>query len=87
MGGASGGEESAAEGCWALGADAGAGAGAVIVRVRRGGAEGAVADTAPVSRETSLRETGLLPEKNSPAVREGWIDGACGNMWDWNESD
>ena len=39
-----------------------------------------------MSRETSLRETGL-PEKNSPAVREGSIDGAGGKMSDWNESD
>ena len=39
-----------------------------------------------MSRETSLREIGL-PEKNSPAVREGSIDGAGGKMSDWNESD
>ncbi len=46
----------------------------------------AAAETAPVSRETSLRET-ALPEKNSPAVREGSIEGAGGKMSDWNESD
>ena len=49
-------------------------------------AEAAAAVTVPVSRETNLRETGL-PEKNSPAVREGSIDGAGGKMSDWNESD
>ena len=48
--------------------------------------DAAAVDTAPVSRETNLRETGL-PEKNSPAVREGSIDGASGKMSDWNESD
>ena len=37
--------------------------------------------------ETSLRETGLLPEKNSPAVREGSINGVCRNLLDCNESD
>jgi hypothetical protein len=42
--------------------------------------------TAPVSRETSLSET-ALPVKNSPAVREGSIEGAGGKMSDWNESD
>jgi hypothetical protein len=46
----------------------------------------AAAETAPVLRETSLRET-ALPEKNSPAVREGSIEGAGGKMSDWNESD
>ncbi len=46
----------------------------------------AAAETAPVSRETSLRET-ALPEKNSLAVREGSIEGAGGKMSDWNESD
>jgi hypothetical protein len=46
----------------------------------------AAVDTAPVSRETSLREMGL-PEKNSPEVRQGSIDGAGGKMSDWNESD
>jgi hypothetical protein len=70
------------ESCWVLGADADAGAGAVAMHVRRDGAEGAVLDTAPASRET-----GLLSERNSPAVREGSIDGARGNMSDWNESD
>jgi hypothetical protein len=43
-------------------------------------------ETAPVSRETSLSET-ALPEKNSPDVSEGSIDGAGGKMSDWNESD
>jgi len=28
-----------------------------------------------------------LPEKNSPDVREGSIEGAGGKMSDWNESD
>ena len=46
----------------------------------------AAAETAPVSKETSLRET-ALPEKNSPAVREGSIEGAGGKMSEWNESD
>src|SRR6266403_1115617 len=46
----------------------------------------AAAETAPVSRETSLREI-ALPEKNSPAVREGSIEGAGGKMSDWKESD
>ncbi len=81
MGGASGGESAGAD----TGADAGAGEGALAVRVGRG-TEAAVVDTAPVSRETSLSEMGL-PVKNSPAVREGSIDGAGGKMSDWNESD
>ena len=46
----------------------------------------AAAETAPVSSETSLSET-ALPEKNSPAEREGSIEGAGGKMSDWNESD
>lgn len=68
------------------------GADAVAVRVGPGpGPEGievddAVADIAPVSSETSLSETGL-PEKNSPDVREGSIEGAGGKISDWNESD
>ena len=45
-----------------------------------------VEETAPVSREISLSET-ALPVKNSPAVREGSIEGAGGKMSDWNESD
>jgi hypothetical protein len=48
--------------------------------------DAAVEETAPVSRETSLSET-ALPVKNSPAVREGSIEGAGGKMSDWNESD
>lgn len=48
--------------------------------------EAAAEETAPVSRETSLSET-ALPVKNSPAVREGSIEGAGGKMSDWNESD
>jgi hypothetical protein len=70
------------------------GAGAVEERVGPGpgpdGKEGddaaEAAETAPVSSETSLSET-ALPEKNSPAEREGSIEGAGGKMSDWNESD
>jgi hypothetical protein len=70
------------------------GAGAVEERVGPGpepelGKEvddAAVEETAPVSRETSLSEM-ALPEKNSPDVREGSIEGAGGKMSDWNESD
>jgi hypothetical protein len=72
------------------------GADAVAVRVGPGpgpdAAEKELADdaaaeeTAPVSSETNLSEMGL-PEKNSPDVREGSIEGAGGNMSDWNESD
>lgn len=40
----------------------------------------------PLSRLTSLTEGGL-PEKNSPAVREGSAEGAGGKMSDWKESD
>jgi hypothetical protein len=47
---------------------------------------GAAADTAPVSSETYLSAMGF-PEKNSPAVREGSMEGAGGKMSDWNESD
>jgi len=54
--------------------------------VGRGVEDAAVEETAPVSSETSLRET-ALPVKNSPAVREGSIEGAGGKMSDWNESD
>lgn len=72
------------------GADAGAGwgAGAVAERVGVGtGVEvGATMDTAPVSSETYLSETGF-PEKKSPAVREGSMEDAGGKMSDWNESD
>ena len=46
----------------------------------------AAAEVVPVSSETSLSET-ALPEKNSPEVREGSIEGAGGKMSDWNESD
>ena len=45
-----------------------------------------VEETAPVSRETSFSEM-ALPVKNSPAVREGSIEGAGGKMSDWNVSD
>ena len=48
--------------------------------------DAAAEETEPVSRETSLSET-ALPVKNSPAVREGSIEGAGGKMSDWNESD
>ena len=77
------------------GAERGCGADAVAERVgvcasagaEVGGAEeGAEAEIAPVSSETSLSETGL-PEKNSPAVSEGSIEGAGGKMSDWKESD
>jgi len=43
-------------------------------------------ETVPVSRETSLSEM-ALPVKNSPALREGSIEGAGGKMSDWKESD
>lgn len=43
-------------------------------------------DTAPSSRLTSFR-IGSLPEKNSPAVREGVGDGTGGYISDWKESD
>jgi len=70
------------------GAGAGWGAGAVAERVGTGkGVDvGATMDTAPVSSETYLSATGL-PEKNSPAVREGSMEDAGGKMSDWNESD
>jgi hypothetical protein len=48
--------------------------------------DAAAEETAPVSRETSLSEM-ALPVKNSPAVREGSIEGAGGKMSDWKESD
>jgi hypothetical protein len=67
------------------GADAGAGEGALVVHVGRG-TEATAAVTAPVLRETNLRETGL-PEKKSPPVREGSIDDVGGKMSDWNDSD
>jgi hypothetical protein len=46
---------------------------------RTGGLDGTVveADTAPFSRLTSFK-VGSLPEKNSPAVKEGSGDGAGG---------
>lgn len=68
------------------------GAGAVVERAgpepERGNEvdDAEAEETAPVSRETSLSET-ALPVKNSPAVREGSIEGAGGKMSDWNESD
>lgn len=83
------------------GAGAGAGAGAAEMGVARlvdlemtgdstgtGVLDGAIleVDTAPFSRLTSFR-IGCLPEKNSPAVREGSEDGAGGYMSDWKESD
>lgn len=48
--------------------------------------DAAAEETAPVSRETILSEM-ALPVKNSPAVREGSIEGAGGKMSDWKESD
>ena len=84
MGGARGGE-SAGGGGAVSGADNGAGAGALVVRVGRA-TDDAAAMVAPVSRETSLREMGF-PEKNSPAERQGSMDGAGGKMSDWNDSD
>jgi hypothetical protein len=69
---------------------AGWGAGAVAERVGVGtGVDvdvGAAVDTAPVSSETYLSATGF-PEKNSPEVRAGSIEGAGGKMSDWKESD
>ena len=47
---------------------------------------GAPVETAPVSSETYLSAT-AFPEKNSPAVRDGSMEGAGGKMSDWNESD
>jgi hypothetical protein len=52
----------------------------------KGDDDAAAEETTPVSRETSLSEM-PLPVKNSPAVREGSIEGAGGKMSDWNESD
>lgn len=49
------------------------------------GVPGAV-EVTPLSRLTSLSEGGF-PEKNSPAVREGSMEGAGGKISDWNESD
>jgi hypothetical protein len=70
--------------------EADCGAGAVAVRVgvaaTEAAATAAAAETAPVSSETYLSATGF-PEKNSPAVREGSLEGAGGKMSDWNESD
>jgi hypothetical protein len=54
--------------------------------VGRGVEDAAAEETAPVSSETSLRET-ALSVKNSPAVSEGSIEGAGGKISDWNESD
>jgi hypothetical protein len=48
--------------------------------------DAAAEETAPVSRETRLSVM-ALPEKNSPDVRQGSIEGAGGKMSDWNESD
>lgn len=47
---------------------------------------GAPVETAPVSSETYLSAT-AFPEKNSPEVRHGSMEGAGGKMSDWNESD
>lgn len=47
---------------------------------------GAPVETAPVSSETYLSAT-AFPEKYSPAVRDGSMEGAGGKMSDWNESD
>lgn len=55
------------------------GVGAVGIEVVR-------VDTAPVPKLTRFR-VGVLPEKNSPAVKEGSGDGYGGKMSDWNESD
>ena len=67
-------------------ADWGADAVEERVGVGTGLDEGAAAVTAPDSSETYLSDTGF-PEKNSPAVREGSMEGATGKMSDWNESD
>jgi hypothetical protein len=71
---------------WAIGAEPGSEAGAVMDRVGRAAAASAAVEIAPVSSETNLSEIGF-PEKNSPAVSEGSIEGAGGKMSDWNESD
>jgi len=64
------------------------GGGAVEDRVGVGTAvdAGAPVETAPVSSETYLSAM-AFPEKNSPAVRDGSMEGAGGKMSDWNESD
>jgi hypothetical protein len=46
---------------------------------------GAPVETAPISSETYLSAT-AFPEKNSRTVRDGSMEGACGKMSDWNES-
>jgi hypothetical protein len=69
----------------ATGAEPGSEAGAVMDRVGTTTAASAE-ETTPVSSETSLSEIDF-PEKNSPAVSEGSIEGAGGKMSDWNESD
>lgn len=68
----------------AAAAGAGAGAGAVLVLVATGvdvgtgmGDEEVPEKTAPFSRLTSLGGA-VLPEKNSPAVKDGSADGAGG---------
>ena len=43
-------------------------------------------ETVPVSRETYLSAT-AFPEKDSPAARDGLMEGAGGKMLDWNELD
>jgi hypothetical protein len=78
------------------GADAGAGAGAgaggaadevdVGAGVEKDGAATAAVVTAPVSSETSF-SSGVLPEKNSPALSDGSDDGAGGKMSAWKDSD
>jgi hypothetical protein len=47
---------------------------------------GPLVETAPVSSETYLSAT-AFPEKNSPEVSDGSMEGAGGKMSDWNESD
>ena len=70
------------------GAEAGCGVAAVVERLgtSTGAATADAADTVPVSSETYLSEM-AFPEKNSPAESEGSMEGAGGNMSDWNESD
>jgi hypothetical protein len=43
-------------------------------------------ETVPSSRLTSFK-VGSLPEKNSPAVKQGSEDGTGGYISDWKESD
>jgi hypothetical protein len=79
------GTEAGVGGSTCLGAGAGAGAGAAAGggTYATDGAGGGAALTAPESRSTKLGGA-VFPEKNSPAVSAGSLDGAGGKMSDWN---